>query len=186
MKTAILLAIGKLLLVTAFLFSHSVKADSEVTGPDGRRILLKDDGTWRHVDAENKDQAEGKGSLDGEAVLSLERKIEGERSCRFGLVLVNNLPYEIRSFVPQFVAYRENGVAYDTVSANSAFAFLRPGDGLRRELRFNGINCKDIARVQVVGGDRCSMGDLNKWTEGKGLCLARVRVTPSDLVRFEK
>lgn len=186
MRTPICVVPGTLLFLVALVFSQSVIADFELTGPDGRRILLKDDGTWRHMEGEAKEGTEGKNSSDGEAVLSLERKTEVERTCRYSLLLVNSLPYEIRSLVPQFVAYRENGIAYDTVSANSAFAFLRPGDSQRREVRFHGIACSDIARVQVIGGDRCTMGDLNKWSPGEGQCLARVRVVPSDLVRFEK
>ena len=56
----------------------------------------------------------------------------------------------------------------------------------RREFEFTGIACQDIARVQVVGGDRCEMGDLHRFSDLKGQCLERVRVVSSDLVRFDK
>ena len=53
-------------------------------GPDGRRILLKDDGTWRYVtekDAPKSGEAPGKAEkpkVAGEAVLTLERKLPGK------------------------------------------------------------------------------------------------------------
>ena len=173
---------GTVLLLAAMALSHAAQADFELTGSDGRRILLKDDGTWRYVEAKEKDQSKAKET--GEAILRLERKIEGEGVCRFAVLLVNNLPYEIRSFVPQFSSYRANGVIYNTVS--SGFASLKSGDSQRREIPFRGIECRDITRLQVVGGDRCDMGELEKFSESKGECLARIRVVESDVVRFDK
>lgn len=178
------------------------KGDFEVTGPDGRRILLREDGRWRYVDpksaatdaerkaetqAENGDkQAKEKEKPKdvGEAVLTLERKVDGNRICRFGLKLVNNLHFEVRSLVPEFRAYRPSGVVYDSVFG--AFQFIRPGDSQTREIRFEGIACPDIARLQVTGGDRCEMGDLDKFSPVKGVCLSHVRVVESDLIRFDK
>jgi hypothetical protein len=178
----------KILLAAGLALSHAAQADFELTGPDGRRILLKDDGTWRYVEAkdkaEDKEQAKDKVKEAGEAVLRLEAKVERAGTCRFVLRLVNNLPYQIRSFVPQFSAYRANGVIYDTVF--SGFLSLKSGDSQSQEIQFRGIGCQDIARVQVGGGDRCDMGELEKFAEVKGQCLARVRVVESDLVRFDK
>ena len=176
-------------------------ADFEVTAPDGRRILLKDDKTWRYVDAENDPAAKkadaaaaetdakaakagDKPKDAGEALLHLVGKIPGNRPCRFQLKIVNNLRYEIRSLVPEFSIYRSSGVVYD--SKFSGFAFVKPGDSQTREVRFNGIACEDIVRVQVGGGDRCEMGELDKFSPVKGECLARVRVVASDVVRFDK
>jgi hypothetical protein len=178
--------------------------DFEVTGPDGRRILLREDGRWRYIDpksaagdAEKKADGEAGDGGDkevkakekpkedvGEAVLTVERKLDGNRICRFGLKLVNNLKFEVRSLVPQFSAVRANGVVYDTVF--SAFQFVRPGDSQVREIRFEGIACPDIARLQVTGGDRCEMGDLDKFSPVKGVCLSHVRVVESNLIRFDK
>ena len=188
------------------------RADFEVTAPDGRRILLKDDKTWAYVEkqagkpakptaaagdaktaAEVKDGKDGKDAKDaktaekkdeGEAILSLEGKIPGNRICRFQLRLVNNLPYEIRSLVPEFSVYRGNNVVYDSVF--SGFAFVKPGDSQQREVRFNGIACEEITRVQVGGGDRCEMGELDKFSSVRGQCLSKVRVVASDVVRFDK
>ena len=55
-----------------------------------------------------------------------------------------------------------------------------------REFEFVNITCPKIARVQVVGGDHCELGDLSKYSAKKGECLARVRVVASELVRFDK
>lgn len=168
-------------------------ADFEVTAPDGRRILLKDDNTWRYVDAkpaqaaapaDAKPAAKPPAKETGEAVLQIESRADVDRNCRIQLRLVNHLPYEIRSLVPEFSAYRANGVVYDSLFAS--FQFIKPGDEQRREVRFRGIACQDISRLQVGGGDRCDMGDLDKFTPVKGKCLALIRVVPSDLVRFDK
>ena len=186
MKRPIWLVAGSLLLVTGVALPPAARADFELTGPDNRRILLKDDGTWRYMEAKDNDPAKDKIEDGTEAVLSLERKIEAGRNCRFAVRLVNNHPYEIRSLVLHYSAYRANGTLYDTVSSLASFASMRPGNELRREFEFTGIACQDIARVQVIGGDQCNMGDLNKFSGVKGQCLARVRVVESDLVRFDK
>jgi len=179
-------AVGGVLLAAALTFPARA-ADIELTAPDGRRVVLYDNGTWRYAEGEAaKSQAAGQVKQDGEAVLTLERKIERGNSCRFILRLVNNLPYEIRSLVPYYAAYRADGVIIDTVSSASSFAAMKPGDTLIRDLDFTGIVCRDIVRVQVVGGDRCDMGDLDKYSSEKGECLARVRVVGSDVVRFDK
>lgn len=173
-------------LAASMALSPVALADFELAAPDGRRIQLKDDGTWRYLEATNNDRADDRPGQQGEAVLTLERRIERGTNCRFELRLVNNLPYEIRSLVPYYSAYRADGVLYDTVASGASFAAMRPGDALRREIEFVGIPCREIVRVQVVGGDRCNMGDLDKFTDSKGQCLARVRVVASDLVRFDK
>jgi len=195
MRRNLCLSVITFLLAVTAATQQAASKDFEVTGPDGRRILLQEDGRWRYIepttaaksDAAAEDaKAEDKGVAKdtGEAVLTLERKIDGNRICRFRLKLVNNLTYEIRSIVPEFKVYRANGVVYDTVFG--AFQFIKPGDSRSREVRFNGIACPDIARLQVTGGDRCEMGDLDKFSSVKGKCLEHVRVVESDLVRFDK
>lgn len=180
------LSAGRVLLVLGIALSCSAQADFELTGPDGRRILLKDNGTWRHLEGLDKDQVVDKPKEAGEAVLHLEGKVERGEGCRFVVRLDNDLPYEINSLVPYYSVYRANGVIYDTVPSPSSFTGLKPGDKQSREFEVRGITCKDIVRVRVVGGDKCVMGELNKFTDGKGMCLARVRVVGSDLVRFDK
>ena len=175
-----------ILLVAGAVFSHSAQADFEVAGPDGRRILLKDDGSWQRVPASDKNHTDDKPRMEGEAVLLLESKTDTGNGCRFATLLTNNFPYEISSLIPYYSVYRSNGVVYDTVSSNSGFTALRPGNNQRRDFLVTGIKCQEIERVQVVGGDRCVMGDLHKFSDGTGLCLARVRVVRSDLVPFDK
>jgi len=159
-------------------------ADFEVTGPDNRRILLKDDGTWRHVDGGGGKQADDKAKEAGEAVLNLVEKTGVGKRCRFVMQLVNNLPYEIRTIVPSFIAYRANDVVYNSISSN--FNDLLPGNSQKRKIEFEGISCSDITRLQVAGAKRCTMGELTRYSPEEGQCLARIRVVESDLVRFEK
>jgi hypothetical protein len=168
----------------ALALTLAVAADFEVTGPDGRRILLKDDGTWRYVEGKGGEAAKEKPKVAGEAVLLLERREDGRGGCIFGLRLLNSFPHPIQSFVPTFSAIRSNDVAYDSVT--TGFVTLKPGDSQSREILFRGISCQDVARLQVSGGDRCTMGDLDRFTFEEGACLKRVRIVPSVLVRFDK
>ena len=63
MKRSILTAAGSALLVAGMALSHVARADFELTAPDGRRILLMDNGTWQlRAKRTDKDQAEGKSS----------------------------------------------------------------------------------------------------------------------------
>jgi hypothetical protein len=158
-------------------------ADFELTAPDGRRVLLRNDSTWRYLDAE-KEPTTDKPVVKGEGVLTLERLVEQGPNCKIGLRLKNDTNYEIRNIVPRFVVYRTSGVAYE--ARTLAFYSINPGNSLYRETTFGGITCKEIGRIEVTGGDRCVMGDLDKFSYTGGACLERVRVVPSNLVRFDK
>jgi len=196
MKSELWRLAGGALIAALMGLTLAAAADFEVTGPDGRRVLLKDDGTWRYVEPGGKDPGKEKPAeksaekpaekpkIVGEAVLRLERRDEIGGGCRFALQLANNFPHVIQSFVPTFSAIRANGVAYD--SQNAGFISLRPGDSQTQEIQFRGIGCRDIARLQVSGGDRCVVGDLDRFSPADGECLARVRVVESNLVRFDK
>jgi hypothetical protein len=175
--------IGLALLAGVLAPLSAARADFELTGPDGRRIVLKDDGTWRYADAAREAPAAAKPPKE-EAVLTLERRVEVGPNCRFGVRLVNDTSYEIRNIVPFFAVYRANGVKYD--SRGVGFFSIKPGNSTYREIEFQGITCQEIARLQVTGGDRCIMGDLDKFSSEAGACLERVRVVPSELVRFDK
>ena len=170
--------------IATIAFSQATQADFEVTGPGGDRILLKDDGTWRRLGAGDKDPTNDRSEDSGEAVLSLEQSTDAPGGCRFSLKLVNNFPYEIGNIVPSFRAYRANGIVYETVSTN--FNALKPGNSLKREIQFQGIPCRDVVRLQVTGGDRCAMGDLDRFSLEEGRCLARVKLEASSLVSFDK
>ena len=185
--------IGGLLLAAAWGLSRGAEADMELVAPDGRRILLRNDNTWRYAEDKKTDRPE-KSEKDGDKVadkvpeqllLRVESKLDLPTGCRFGLQLANKAPYEVRSLVPEFTAYKKtDDVVYDTVFM--AFSFVKPGDTQYREIRFAGIACAAIGRVKVMGADRCDMQDLGKFSDVKGHCLARVRVEESDLVRIAK
>jgi len=174
---------GALLLLAALVPWSAARADFEITGPDGRRILLKSDGTWSYLETD-KLQVEEKIALTGEGVLTLERMEELGQNCRVGFRLQNDTNYEVRSLVPRFAVYRTSGVGYD--SRTLGFYSVKPGNSVYRDTLFRGISCTGIGRIQVSGGDRCTMGDLDKFSYEGGACLERVRVVPSDLVRFDK
>jgi hypothetical protein len=183
MKRPIWLVAEGILFIAGMGLSLAAQGDFELTAADGRRLLLKDNGTWRYLEAKGKEPADDQ-IKERELILALERKIERGSNCRLGVRLTNNLPYEVGSLVLYYSAYRANNVIYDTVS--SGFGSLKPGNTQAREIEFAEIPCQAIVRVRVAGGDRCEMGDLNKWSSAKGECLARVRVMESAVVRFEK
>jgi len=178
---------GLLLALCGLVFAPHSQADFEVSGPDGRRILLKDNGTWAYVPSKEKEStqdvagAETKGPL---AILRLEQRIERGNHCRLVLSLTNQLPYEIRNIVPYFTIYRANGALHETLSAG--FHSIRSGDRKERSIDLTRIACPEVARVQVTGGDRCDMAELHKFSPADGQCLARIGVAPSDWTRFEK
>lgn len=156
-----------------------------LSAPDGRKVVLKDDGTWAYQDASDKRKAEPPKPYAGPfAELTLVRKVERNTNCRLVVSLTNNLPYGIQQFVPYFSVYRANGVLHDTLSA--ALQSVRPSDSMEQTVDFSRITCAEIARVQVTGGDRCEMGDLYKFSEANGQCLGRVKLVPSTIVQFDK
>lgn len=166
----------------------SAHADFELTDKKGRRLLLKDNGTWRVL--ESKDgavsapEAKEEPSIVDMIELQLLRRFDAPGGCRFDLSLANHLPYEVSNLVPDFIAMRANGAVYG--NALTSFAAVKPSESRNRSIQFQGIACNDIARVQVSGADRCEMGSLNKFTESKGKCLSAIKVLPSDLLKFEK
>jgi hypothetical protein len=166
------------------------RADFELTDKKGRRLLLKDNGTWRVL--ESKESAASAAAaaeklepkIEDMIELQLLRRFDAAGGCRFDLSLANNFPHEIKNLVPDFIALRANGAVYG--SALTSFAAVKPGESRQRSIQFAGLACNDIAKVQVTGADRCEMGELNKFTESKGKCLSTVKVLPSDLLKFEK
>ena len=155
-------------------------ADSEVVDSQGRRILLKDDGTWKVVE----DGMTKPGKAEVRAELSLVRAAGTAGSCTLDLSLKNLFPYEIRTIVVNLSAIRADDVVYRSQLAD--FITIRPGDSRQRSVRFDGIACADVAKVRVSGGDRCEMGELNRFTDAKGACLALVNVLPGGALKFEK
>jgi len=186
MNRAAVMLLQCLLLPASLFFAHVAAADVDVTGPDGRRITLYDNGTWRYADTKDNVASNRTADTEAKALLTLERKTATGNNCKYDVRLANDYPYEIRSLVLFYSAYRANGVVYDTASSGSGFTLLKPGDKQDRDFVFRGLSCDDIVRVQVLGGDHCEMGDLDKYTSLKGQCLDRIRVVESNLVRFDK
>lgn len=177
------------LLALALAFTASARADFELVDKKGRRILLKDNGTWRYVDAAANaasaaEEKKPEVKLDEMLELQIARRVESPGGCSFELSLANKLPFEVRNLVPDFSAYRANGLVHSTQL--TSFAWIKPSEVRNKTVQFNGIACWDIARLQVHGADRCEVGDLNKFTEAKGKCLAAIKVLPSDLLTFNK
>ena len=169
-----------LLALCAALPAH---ADTELRDAGGRRILLKDDGTWKYLEEPAAAAAEP-GLPPAQAVLRVLQRTELSAGCGFTMSLTNTLPYEIHSLVPEFAVQRDSGVIYTTQGLG--FGPVKPGDLHQRELRVLGLACHEIARLQVQGADRCSMGDQNRFSDVKGECLARLQVLPSPLIAIEK
>ena len=178
---------GILLALLALAGTFQVRADMELVAPDGRTVLLKDNGSWSYVDAKAASTPEAKDSKQTQpeqATLELESRTPFGPNCRVSLRMTNHLNYEIVQVVPYFSAMRANGVMHQ--SLGRGFQNVRPTDSKTRVVEFSGIACDDIARIQVVGGDRCEMGELTKFSPDQGQCLARIRVVPSELLTFEK
>jgi hypothetical protein len=167
---------------------QSYGADFELRDAAGRRILLKDNGTWKYIDAEDgvkeEDRKETPEAPEVQADMQLVQRVDVPGGCRFTVMLTNKLPNEIGSIVPVFSAKRANDIVYASKSAG--FTALRPGNSMVRQLLFEGVRCEEIAALQVVGGDRCDIGELNRVNAAKGRCLALVRVVPSQVLTFEK
>lgn len=169
---------GALLLAATVVFwAPQGFGDMTVRGPEGRLILLQDDGTWHYVEDEDDTPAE-------HVRLEVERVRSGTDSCVIGLRLYNNLTAPVRSLVPEFSAYKDGQVKIETVF--QSFSRIKPTQDQYQEIRFTGITCDEIGYVLVHGGDRCSMGDLSKFSYNKGECLERIVVQPSDLIRITK
>lgn len=182
---------GHLLLAAAAALALPLQAaDFELKDAQGRRILLKEDGSWRYVDAAPAAapaSAPVPAPPPAQAELLLERRQDAPGGCRFELALNNSLGYEIRSLVPELTVYRSQAGKDVPYSAQLVgFGPVRPGDAHRRALQFAGIACAEVSRLQVGGGERCEMGDLNKFSDAPGQCLARLKVMPSELLRFDK
>ena len=165
-----------LFLVCLFLATPA-SADIDAVTSDGRRVKLLDDQTWMFVDEPIEQSA---------AQLRLELvSMENERiHCAVGLRFYNNADYKVLSFVPRFAAFLASGVRYDTVFVG--FQDVLPTQFVYQRLVYERIACEKIDEIQVLGGDRCNMDDLDRYSPPDGACLSRVEVVPSDLVKFYK
>lgn len=153
-------------------------ADINATTVDGRKVLLRDNGTWSYIE---KGDDQGK---EPRAVLALENKIDLARGCRLGLRLNNELPARIRTLVLRFTAYKGDQIAFETVSRG--YSFVKPTTSQYQEISFRGISCDEIRSIAVSAARNCHVGDLTKYSASAKRCLELVDVRPSELMAIAK
>jgi len=168
-----MIGISALLLATQL-----ASADVTITVPDGRKVLLRDNGTWSVV----------KESADSEkrryAVLQVEKKFELPRGCKYGLRLQNDLSARIRTLVLRFTAYKGDAIPFETVSRG--FSYVKPTASQYQEIKFRGIGCDEITSVEVFAARNCHVGDLTKYSAEAHHCLNLVEIEPNEIVPIAK
>ena len=152
-------------------------ADITATTADGRKVMLRDNGTWKFVTREDKDG-------ETHATLTLEKKFDMARGCRLGLRLQNDLSAQIRTLVLRFTAYKEEQVAFETVSRG--FSYIKPTTSQYQEISFRGITCDEIISVAVTAARNCHVGELTKYSASGSRCLELVEVMGSELLPIAK
>ncbi|MGB0721626.1 MAG: DUF3157 family protein [Gammaproteobacteria bacterium] len=171
-----------------------------VTTPDGREVRLKDDFTWEYLDGQGgamtaPTTAPAGGSPQGRSTqakndelalldLTLERVDSRASSCSLGIRLTNNAGYLVTSIVPRITAWvRDGTIAYDTQSVE--FSSIKPLRSEYETVKFFGIPCEKIDWLQVHGGDRCTLDNLDKFSPNKGECISRVKVIPNEWIEWK-
>lgn len=176
--------------VVALLTHVAYASDMEATTLDGRQVLLKEDQTWEFTDTEAS-TAEEDPMVEAEVLAeeedgtdTLELKViriwDLPNGCKLGLQMTNNSRVKVNSIVPRFTAIIRDGIAFETVS--TSFYEIKPTISRYKEVRFSDIQCEDINEVKVHGADRCSMGELEKFSPVKGECLNRIKVVDSGMI----
>jgi hypothetical protein len=167
------IAILALLLTARF-----AAADVTITIPDGRKVILYDNGTWSVV--KESDTPETRRY----AVLTPEKKFDLPRGCKLGLRLQNNLSAQIRTLVLRFTAYKGEKIPFETVSRG--YSYIKPTASQYQEISFRGIACSEINLVEVSAARNCHVGDLTKYSAEAHHCLKLVDVKTSDLIPIAK
>lgn len=165
-------------IIALLLAAQLVSADVTITIPDGRKVLLRDNGTWSVV-------ADGKDSGDRTyARLTVEKRFDLPRGCKYGLRLQNDLSARIRTLVLRFTAYKGDAIPFETVSRG--FSYIKPTTSQYQEIKFRGIGCDEISSVEVFAARNCHVGDLTKYSAEAHHCLKLVSVEPNDIVPMAK
>ena len=165
-------------ILALLLAAQITAADVTITIPDGRQVLLRDNGTWSVV--EESDNAETRTY----ASLTVERKFELPRGCKYGLRLQNDLSARIRTLVLRFTAYKGDQIPFETVSRG--FSYIKPTASQYQEIKFRGIQCDEITAIEVFAARNCHVGELTKYTAEAHHCLNLVEVKPSEIVPITK
>src|SRR5210317_685994 len=93
--------------------------------PDGRQVLLRDNGTWSVVEESDTPDTRSYASL------TVEKKFDMPRGCKFGLRLQNDLSAQIRSLVLRFTAYKGDQIPFETVTRG--YSYIKPTASQYRE-----------------------------------------------------
>jgi hypothetical protein len=171
------LGIKTLALIAGLVFSIGATAELAATTEDGRKVVLRANGTWSFAG----DVAASKTPI---ATLTVLRRESVTNGCIIGLELENNLNDLIRTLVLRFTAYRGPDVRFDTVSRG--YSHVRPTLTSYEEVQFRGITCEDITSVEVSAARNCSVGELTKYSSDPGDCLALFEIAPTDMLAITK
>lgn len=168
-----------LFLTLLLLLAGGVTAgEMTATTEDGRKVILRSNGTWVLADDATTDTGREA------AVLQLERRFDIARGCRLGLRLQNDLDDQIRTLVLRFTAYKGDDIPFETVSRG--FSYLKPTTSQYQEITFRGIKCEEISSVEVFAARNCHVGRLTKYSASANHCLELIDVAPSDLLAIAK
>lgn len=164
------------LFVLGMFFSSVLLADMEATTNDGRKVILKDNGTWAYA-TDGGEQPETAG-------LVLEMRRDIPNGCKLGLRINNELNAQIRTLVLRFTAYKTGDIPFETVSRG--YSFIKPTTSQYQEIRFRGLSCGEIDKVQVRAAHNCHIGELTKYNADEDRCLELIRVEESSLMTIYK
>lgn len=160
------------------LIAQLAAADVTITIPDGRQVVLRDNGTWSVVKESDN------GETRRYAELTLEKKFDLARGCKFGLRLQNNLSAQIRSLVLRFTAYKGGQTPFETVTRG--YSYIKPTASQYQEISFRGIKCAEVSSIEVFAARNCHVGDLTKYSAEAHHCLNLVDVKSGDIVPIAK
>ncbi len=164
--------------IALLLTAQLAGADVTITVPDGRQVILYDNGTWSVV--KESDNPETRRY----AELTLEKKFDLAHGCKLGLRLQNNLTEQIRSLVLRFTAYKGGQIAFETVTRG--YSYIKPTNSQYQEISFRGITCDEISSVEVFAARNCHVGDLTKYSAEAHHCLSLIDVKVSDILPIAK
>jgi len=165
-------------ILALLLASQLAAADVTITIPDGRQVLLRDNGTWSVIKESDSPETRTYASL------SVEKKFDLARGCKFGLRLQNDLSAKIRTLVLRFTAYKGDQVPFETVTRG--YSYIKPTASQYQEISFRGIRCDEITSIEVFAARNCHVGDLTKYSAEAHHCLKLVEVKASEIVPITK
>ncbi len=118
------------------------------------------------------------------AVLSIHTRKAFPHACKYGITLTNNLPYKISELSFRLTAIIDGNVPYDTQT--KSFSELRPSEQTYRDITFQGLQCKQVSRIEVADPGRCTLDTLNRFNSAPGDCAKYSEVADSRLVTVVK